>query len=623
MTTSNSKKEEYITSIIHNIPKEQFKITKILGNNYFNGIAIVKNNKLAGRVENIKFLESVEPNLRKQFLNECKILSAMQHKNIPQIYDIIEYNDILLFRSEHIEGYSLKEVLEYLENKQEEFPPYVATSIILKLMNALYYAHNEVYYENKKRSIIHCDIKPSNIMLRAKNYKRKNKIDATFIKLLKENKVEPFLVDFGIAKFKGDINLNGTSTYMSPTQITKHKIDWRTDTHQLLLVYYEMLTKKKPYSNIQKNKLVEEKLKHDFKIDKSIIIKKSIKDFIEKGTQINSIDSFKSEKECIKDLVKIEIHQNNIENIRKYKKPASIIIMSVIFVALVLFLYHTWDYNTQSIDAIIKNIEKNPSPNKEELESVITRIQIRAFEKKYYAPLIKGEFRDTQTNTPLYPSHLDTHGKWVLTGPETESAGIFTGLLFEYSDRYPKLLTYAKEYAEPILKSEFDGASEKRYMYALIPGYEKTHDDRYLQKLINVSDTLIYHFSSESGSTQCNDMYQEKLFLYVYNKTGNKRYLEFYNILVKTFIKNNIDSDGYIYAFVDTEILPDGAIKHDKWGRLITPVGTYPIGSYFENNDNNNYQFKNVSAPLSRDVIETIITLKDMYNIIRAVLRTA
>ena len=628
---NTNRNNMHVREILNNIPKESFQLVKTFNNcvyihnkgahqtnrTFSNGVAVVKNNKLAGRLEDVKLLESLEPESRKRFLREGKILSAINYKNIPQVYDILEYEDWLLFRYEHVEGYSLKEVLDYLKKKKVVFPKYAATSIIFKLLNALYYAHNEVRYEGQKKSIIHCDIKPSNIILCVKDYSRKGNLDEKFITLLKQNKVEPFLIDFGVAKFRGKTSIEGTVNYLSPAQISKRKLDWRTDIYQLMLVYNELLTLVLPYSGLSRNKILEEKLKRDFSLDKTSNINGSIKDFIEKGTKRDSSKSFKSEKECIKILSVIESRQKKLDFFRKYKK--SILIMAVVIICLVLsfFIYKIWDYQTQSVDAIVRGIENNPNPTITELEAATARIQTRAFEKKYYEPLIRGEFRDIKTGKPLYPSHLDISGNWVLVGPETESAGMFVGLLFDYSkkypEKYPKLLAYAKEYAEPILDSEFDGSSEKRYMYALIPGYETTHDERYLKKLINVSEMLIYYSSVESGSTQCNDMYQEKLFLYVYNKTGTERYLAFYKLLVKSFVKANIDSDGYIYLSVDSEKSSDNSIQYHKWGRLVEPVGTYLIGGYFENN--NDAKFKNVSSLFSRDFVEVLITLQDMYAI--------
>ena len=415
----------------------------------------------------------------------------------------------------------------------------------------------------------------------------------------------------------GKASSEGTINYLSFAQIRKYKLDWRTDTYQLLLIYYEMLTLEMPYAGLSRTKILEHKLKYDFVPDKKYHINSLIKEVIEKGTRRDAAESFKVEKECIKSLAKIEYRQKRLELFEKYKKPLITVLIIVLCLILSFITYKIWDYETQSVDSIIRNIENNPNPSLEELENAVDKIQTRAFEKKYYEPLLKGEFRDVKTGKPMYPSHLDSNGNWILVGPETESAGMFVGLLFTYSERYPKkypkLLDYAKEYAEPVLNSEFDGSFEKRYMYALIPGYEKTHDERYLKKLINISDTLIEHFDIESGSTQINDLYQEKLFLYVYNKTGNRKYLYFYNSVVKVFVINNIDSDGYIYLSVDSENSSEGAMHYHMWGRLSVPFQNNPIGNYIELSNNNEHEFKNMTSLFSRDFIEVLITLQDMY----------
>ena len=604
----------HIKAIINSIPTERFRIEKIIGNEYFNGLAVVKNLKLAGRVENIKFLESVEPSLRSQFLIEGKILGAMQHKNIPRMYDIIEHDDVLLFRTEHLTGYTLREVMDYFIDKNTPFPRLAAASMMLKLMNALYYAHNEVRYENRRRSIIHCDIKPSNIMLCAKNYHTKKKVDEEFIKLLMNNKIEPYIIDFGIAKFKGRADgESGTLQYMSPSQLRKNReLDWRSDIYQLFLVYYELLSQKMPYAGLYRDRMTSEKLNKDFIIEKESDIARPVRDLIEKGTKRRN--KHFGEKYFLRELSRIESMQKRHEIISRYKKPAITSAIVIVIIIISYFSYNAWDYNTRSTDAILRNLEENPNVSLIYLESSLSRIQERAFEKKYYTPLLNGEFRDKSTGKPLYPSHLDANGNWLLAGPETEDAGAFVGLLFNYSDRYPKLRQYAIEYAEPILESEFDGSSEKRYMYALIPAYENTHDERYLKKLVNVTDQLIYYFDLDTSTTQCNNMYHEKLFLFVYDHTGNRKYWEFYTNLTRNFIDNNIDSDGYIYSSVSV-ILSSNSVSYDKWGKLVTLVGTYPIGTYFELSNNSERTFKSVTSLLSRDYLEVLLAIKDMYRI--------
>jgi len=610
----SEKYAEHIKAIINSIPTERLSIEKIIGNGYFNGLVVVKNLKLAGRLENIKFLESVEPSLRSQFLIEGKILGAMQHKNIPRMYDIIDHDDVLLFRTEHITGYTLREVMDYFIDKHMPFPRFAAASMMLKLINALYYAHNDVRYENRRMSIIHCDIKPSNIILCAKNYQIKNKVDKEFIRLLMNNKIEPYIVDFGIARFKGRTDgESGTLQYMSPSQLGKNQeIDWRTDIYQLFLLYYELLAQKAPYAGFSRNRIIREKSKKDFSIGKDSDIARPIKDLIEKGTKRRN--KHFGEKYFVKELSKIESMQKRREIFSRYKRPAiaAAIIMAVIIISFIS--YNSWDYNIHSTDAMLRDLEKNPNASLSDLESSLSRIQERAFEKKYYEPLLNGEFRDKSTGKPLYPSHLDANKDWVLVGPETEDAGAFVGLLFNYSDKYPKLKQYAIEYAEPILESEFDGSSEKRFMYALIPAYEHTQDEKYLKKLINVTDTLIDQFSIDLSTTECNEMSQEKLFLFAYNHTGDKRYLDFYNNLTINFIDNNIDSDGYIYSSVTISSSND-SISYDKWGKLVTPIDTNPIGNYIGFSNMSEQNFKNVASILSRDYIEVMLTIKNMYKI--------
>jgi eukaryotic-like serine/threonine-protein kinase len=83
--------------------------------------------------------------------------------------------------------------------------------------------------------ILHRDLKPPNVMLRA---------DDALV-----------LIDFGLARQMGDSLkstrtgvLRGSPYYMSPEQALGEELDVRSDLYSLGVIYYELLTGKKPYA---------------------------------------------------------------------------------------------------------------------------------------------------------------------------------------------------------------------------------------------------------------------------------------------------------------------------------------------------------------------------------------
>ena len=95
---------------------------------------------------------------------------------------------------------------------------------MIQICDALDFAH--------ERGVIHRDVKPANIMI------------------VEDDRVK--VMDFGIARLdQSNITQSGvalgTPNYISPEQLKSQPINRRSDIFSLGVVFYEMLTKQKPF----------------------------------------------------------------------------------------------------------------------------------------------------------------------------------------------------------------------------------------------------------------------------------------------------------------------------------------------------------------------------------------
>ncbi len=155
-----------------------------------------------------------------RFMNEGRIIAALQHPHIITIFDIGTTGDLVWISMEYVNGGDLKNRIDLGMN------PLEALELLVNIGSALDFAH--------KRGIVHRDVKPQNILFRR---------DGTAL-----------LSDFGIAKeVQIDTELTSTGTilgspfYMSPEQAEGMQVDGRTDIYSLGVLFYEMLTGERPY----------------------------------------------------------------------------------------------------------------------------------------------------------------------------------------------------------------------------------------------------------------------------------------------------------------------------------------------------------------------------------------
>jgi len=156
-----------------------------------------------------------------RFLQEYEIVAGLNHPNIVRIYDLGVADDHAYIAMEHFPAGDLR------ERMKTALMPATALKYLEQIASALEAIHAV--------GVLHRDLKPANVMLRA---------DGTLC-----------LIDFGLAKaneldaeLTGTREIFGTPYYMSPEQGHAELIDARSDLYSLGVVFYEMLTGRKPYT---------------------------------------------------------------------------------------------------------------------------------------------------------------------------------------------------------------------------------------------------------------------------------------------------------------------------------------------------------------------------------------
>lgn len=159
--------------------------------------------------------------LLEQFRREAKSAARLIHPYIINIYDVVSEGDIQYIIMEYVDGVTLKEYL-----KENKLPLNAVLEIAVRLADALQHAHS--------RNIIHCDIKPQNILI--------------------DKYLNPKITDFGIAKMISNQTtvytaaVMGSVHYISPEQAVGGKITASSDVYSLGVVLFEMLTGQVPFT---------------------------------------------------------------------------------------------------------------------------------------------------------------------------------------------------------------------------------------------------------------------------------------------------------------------------------------------------------------------------------------
>lgn len=259
------------------------------------GIVHSGNDPALGRAVAIKSLRKEflrSPAHREEFIREARLTAMLDHPAILPIYNLCGGNDgELHLAMKVLNGISLKDYLAKtverytnsgIKNFDEENALINRLTIFVKVCEAMAYVH--------AKNIIHCDLKPENIMLGQYG--------------------EVYIIDWGIAREYGGNTvppekIMGTPRYTSPENLLHQPCDHRSDIYSLGVILFELVTLDQAFSGQTASEVVEKvktgkcnPIRHRF----STPVSADLAAIIRKATAQNPEQRYSSAEELTSDI---------------------------------------------------------------------------------------------------------------------------------------------------------------------------------------------------------------------------------------------------------------------------------------------------------------------------------
>jgi serine/threonine-protein kinase len=176
-----------------------------------------------------------DPEMLDQFAREARITAQLRHPSIVSVIDFARDGGSHVMVLEYVHGYDLRRWERFVHRVRGHFAPELVIHPVLRVLDALHYAHTLRGADGADRRVIHRDISPANVLIDVEGHVK--------------------LTDFGIARMADEeitadtttVRLKGKLPYLAPEMFQGSGPSEQTDLYACGVMLHELLIGKNEF----------------------------------------------------------------------------------------------------------------------------------------------------------------------------------------------------------------------------------------------------------------------------------------------------------------------------------------------------------------------------------------